>query len=187
MRPAICIRCVGLNWNSLKTKPATLLVRFGSNNPAFGAGRGQFLMRALDAKRCGHLRKAQVERRELDLDSAFLLPVGEGLLDAVEAAFIGELVVLVVGGPGPVSDGVDSDALWPVFALARDLCLLHVDSGVGLGRFQPRHAVQARIARHRDANKSVVEDVGAADRLPVGAHRRIGLPAIERQRLVARR
>ncbi len=39
-------------------------------------------------------RKAQVERRELHLDAAFLLPVGEGLLHAVEAAFIREFEVL---------------------------------------------------------------------------------------------
>ena len=127
--------------------------------PAFGAGRGQLLMPALHAERRGQLRKAQVERLELDLDAAFLLPVGEGLLDAVEAAFVGELVVLVVGDAGPVPDGVDGDHLGPVLAFARELDLVHVDAGIGLGRFQSRHAIEARVARHRDADEAALEQI----------------------------
>ena len=52
---------------------------------------------------------------------------------------------------------------------------------------RPGHAIEARVARHRDADKPLLEDVGAADRLSVRAHRRIRLPPVERQRLVARR
>ena len=159
----------------------------GIEQAALDAGRGQPLVHALHAQRRGERREAQIERRELHLDAAFLLLVGEGLLDAVEAAFVGELVVLVVGVAEPEPDRVDAGGLRAVFAAAGDLGLVHVDAGVGLGRFQTRHAIEARVARHRDADKSLLEDVGAADRLPVRAHRRVRLPPVERQRLVARR
>ncbi len=159
----------------------------GIEQAAFGARRGQPLVHALHAERRRQRGEAQIERHELDFDAALLLLVGEGLLDAVEAAFVGKLVVFVVGVSEPEPDRLDAAGLHAVFAAARDLGLVHVDAGVGLGRFEPRHAIEAREARHRDADKSLVEDVGAADRLSVGAHRRIRLPAVERQRLVARR
>ena len=53
--------------------------------------------------------------------------------------------------------------------------------------FQARQAIEACDPRHRDADKSVLEDVGAADRLTVRTVRRVRLPPVERQRLVARR
>ena len=142
----------------------------GIEQAAFGAGRGQPLMHALHAERRRQRREAQIERHELDFDAAFLLLVGEGLLDAVEAAFVRKLVVLVVGVPEPEPDRLDAGGLRAVFAAARDLGLVHVDAGVGLRRFQSRHAIEAREPRHRDADKAAVEDVGAADRLSVGAH-----------------
>ena len=36
MRPATCALVAGLNWNSLKTKPATRVFLFGSNSPLSG-------------------------------------------------------------------------------------------------------------------------------------------------------
>ena len=164
-----------------------MLVRLGSNRPALDTRRVQPLVHALHADGGGERCEAQIERRELHFDAAFLLLVGEGLLDAVEATFVGEFVVLVVGVPEPEPDRVDAGGLRAVFAAARDLGLVHVDAGVGLGRFQTRHAIEARIARHCDADKALLEDVGAADRLSVRAHRRIRLPSVERQRLIARR
>ncbi len=140
-----------------KTCDAVGAVRI--EQPAFGAGRVQFLMHALQAQRRGHLREAQVEGLELDLESALLLSVGKRLLDAVEAAFVRELVVLVVGNAGPVPDGVDGGHLGPVLAFARELDLVHVDAGIGLGRFQPRHAIEARVARHRGADEAALEQI----------------------------
>ena len=93
-----------------------LLVLFGSNRPSRSAGivgarRGEVLMPALHADRRGQRRELQVDRRELDLDAAFLLLVGEGLPDAVGRGIgrIGkaDLVVLVVAVAAPEPDGVD--------------------------------------------------------------------------------
>ena len=91
----------------------------GIEQPALDARRGQPLVHALHAQRRRQRREAQVERQELHLDAAFLLLVGEGLLDAVEAAFIGELVVLVVGVAEPEADRVDAVGLRAVLAPAR--------------------------------------------------------------------
>ena len=80
----------------------------GIEQAAFGAGRGQPLVHALHAERGRQRREPQVERHELDFDAAFLLLVGEGLLDAVEAAFVRQFVVLVVGVPEPEPDRLDA-------------------------------------------------------------------------------
>ena len=78
-------------------KPATLVVRLGSNSPPSAPGAVSRWCMPCTPSAVVSVREAQIEGRELDLDAAFLLLVGEGLLDAVEAAFVGELVVLVVG------------------------------------------------------------------------------------------
>ena len=52
----------------------------------------QLLMGRLGADCGGERGEPQVERHELDFDAAFLGAVGEGLLDAVEAVFVGEFV-----------------------------------------------------------------------------------------------
>jgi hypothetical protein len=159
----------------------------GIEQTAFDAGRVQPLVQALHAHRRRQRGESQLERLKLQFDAAFLLLVGEGLLHAVEAAFVRELVVLVVGVSEPEPDRLDAVRLRAVFAAARDLRLVHIDAGVGLCRFQAWYAIEARHPRHRDADKAAVEDVGAADRLAVGAVRRIRLPPVERQRLIARR
>ena len=110
MRPATCTRNVSLKRNSLNMNPATLVGAVGIEQAAFDARRGQPLVHALHAERGRQRREAQIERRELHFDAAFLLLVGEGLLDAVEAALVGELVVLVVGVPEPEADRLDAGA-----------------------------------------------------------------------------
>jgi len=153
--------------------------------------RGQVLVPALYADRCGQRRELQVDRSELHFHPAFVLLVGEGLPDAV-SRYVGgigepEFVVLVVAVAKPESDGVDRGRLKTEFTFAGDFGLLHVDTRVVGGAVEAGDVIEAVELRDRCPDKAVVENVGAADRLAVGAHRRIRLPAAERLRLIGGR
>ena len=70
----------------------------------------QKLVRALNAERRGESGEAEIDRRKLGLDPHLLRSIDEGLLDAVEAALVGKLVVMIVGEAEPEAHGVDQGA-----------------------------------------------------------------------------
>ena len=138
MRPATCAleRVAEAELVEHVAGDARVVVRIEQplNGPGASPGAVELLAAGLHAERRGELREAQVERHELHLDAAFLLLVGEGLLDAVveSGRFVEpELVVLVVGGAEPEADRVDAAGLRAEFAFAGDLGLLRVDARVG--------------------------------------------------------
>ena len=94
-------------------------------------------MRCLNADSGGQRGKANIERRELHLGAAFLLPVGEGLPHAERRRVgrVGEpdFVVPVVGRSGPEPYRLDRSAIRPIFALGGELGLTPVDAGEELG------------------------------------------------------
>src|SRR6266404_9218525 len=88
----------------------------------------------LHANRRCQRGESEVERRELDLDAAFLLLIRESLTDSVGGG-IGrveqsDLVVLIVGATHPKADGVDERSGRAPLALAHHLRLLRRDSGL---------------------------------------------------------
>src|SRR5467141_241516 len=88
----------------------------------------------LHANRRRQRGESQIERRELDLDAAFLLLIRESLADSGRG-WIGrvgqsDLVMLIVGATHPKADGVDERTLRAVLALAHHLGLFRRDSGL---------------------------------------------------------
>src|SRR5258706_13155055 len=80
--------------------------------------------------------ESEVERRELDLDAAFLLLIRESLTDSVGGG-IGrgeqsDLVVLIGGATHPKADGGDERSGRAPLALAHHHRLLRRDSGLVL-------------------------------------------------------
>ena len=139
-------------------------------------------MTALHADRGGQRGKAQIERHELHLDAALLLLVGEGLAHAVAAEIGGvgqsDLVVLVVGDAAPEANGVDARrsarAIRPCSVTLVWCASMRV---LWSSPSMPGNVIERVVLRDRDADEAVVEDVRAADRLAVGAQRRVRLPA----------
>ena len=72
-------------------------------------------------------------------------------------------------------------------ALAGDLGLVEIDACAGLRRLDAGHAIEAGEPRHRDADKTAVENIGAADRLAVGAHHAVRLPVADHRRRIGRK
>ena len=116
---------------------------------------GEPLVSRLNADRDGYACEVRPERRELHLDAALLLLVGEGLAYAVGRGIArrreADLVVLVVGRAEPIAHRVDRGMLRPELALARDLGLLRVNAGAGDFALGSRDAVEAVVLRHREA------------------------------------
>src|SRR5437899_881683 len=105
----------------------------------------------LDADRRRQGSKSEVERRELDLDAAFLLLIRESLTDSVrgEISRVGQsdLVMLIVGAADPKSDGVDERTLRAVLALAHHLGLFRRDSGLVILSVSARNMIHRIVFR----------------------------------------
>ena len=110
--------------------------------------------------------------------------VRERLADSVAGGVRGigqpELVVLVVGVGKPEPDRIDPGGLRPPLALAGHLGLARVDARIVVLPVDARDAVERIVLRDGDADKTLIEDIGTADRVPIDARERIRLPSVER-------
>src|SRR5262249_24069148 len=95
---------------------------------------GELLMTGLQTECRRNRRKARVEWRELHLEAAFLVAVGEGLANSERSGISGigksDLVVLVVGGAGPEAYRVDRRSVGTVFPFGREFGLVRIDPGL---------------------------------------------------------
>src|SRR4051812_36562836 len=87
--------------------------------------------------------------------------------------------MMIIDGAGPEPDRLDRRGIRPVLALCREFGLMSVDPGLMIGAVDAWNAIQRVVLRHRRADKTAVEDVGAADRGAVRLRRRVRLAAIE--------
>ena len=94
-----------------------------------------------------------------------------------------EFIVLVVGRAAPEPNGVDGGIGRAPFAFGQEFGLLGVDAGWMVFAVDSGDVIERVVLRDGEADKAFVENVGAADRLPVVARARIRLPAVERARL----
>ena len=92
--------------------------------------------------------------------------------DAIEAEIAdAEFVVLIIDRASPEADDIDRGRLRPKLAFACVFDLLERDAPVRRRAFHCGDMVERAEAGDRSAHIAAVEQVGAADRLPLGVER----------------
>src|ERR1700682_3194738 len=133
-------------------------------------------MPALHADRGRETCEAEVHRHALHLDAPLLLLIGKALPDSVAGGISivrqADLVVLVVGGAAPETNGVDEGKWRAPFALGQDLGLMCVDAGAVVLSVDARDVIERVVLDDRDAEKPVAENIRAADGKSVVVKRR---------------
>ena len=111
------------------------------------------------------------DRHQLDFGLGLLGVIVERRLDAVDAVVAqADLVVAVLDRAEPEADHVDGRGVRAEFAAAGVAHLLELDARVGRCAIQRGHVIERGEARDRGADIAAVEQIGAADRLPLGVH-----------------
>ena len=145
-------------------------------------------MRELRSDEAGQRPDRRQDRHGLELDLALGGVVLEGRIDLLESERVEpDLVVLVVGVPGPIAHRRDRGRIRAILASADDLGLLHSDVGLGGRAVERGHVIIAGEARDSGAGIAAVEQVGAADRAALAVQRRVWLPAVHRRRGIGRK